>query len=172
MSSNNHSAWSICCIRHHRQHYSSQSFIITFCNREHCAQLVFYAIYQPACSLCQVKTLCPAYSHSSMLFCRDQFSDPFSFTLYTIPLSDLIPCYSSPPFMLMTRKSILASPLTLLQAVYSPCNSVFSAFSIQKWMTENKLKLNPDKTEFLVIFTPTIKDRLSELFSADMLGAP
>ena len=39
-------------------------------------------------------------------------------------------------------------------------------------MTENRLKLNPDKTEFLLIGTPAKRDAFEQYFPLDILGSP
>ena len=43
---------------------------------------------------------------------------------------------------------------------------------VQGWMTQNRLKLNPDKTELLLIGTPAKRDGLAHHFPLDILGSP
>ena len=37
-------------------------------------------------------------------------------------------------------------------------------------MTANQLKLNPDKTEFIIFGTPAQRDSLSHLYPVEILG--
>jgi hypothetical protein len=41
--------------------------------------------------------------------------------------------------------------------------------AVQSWMANNKLKLNPDKTEFILIVTKHNRDQLSPLFPTNIL---
>ena len=41
---------------------------------------------------------------------------------------------------------------------------------IRQWMQHTKLKLNPDKTEFLLIGSKLQRDKLKDLFPIDLLG--
>ena len=43
--------------------------------------------------------------------------------------------------------------------------------AIHKWMTDNKLKLNPDKTEFLMIGTASKRAELANFFPSDLLDS-
>ena len=42
--------------------------------------------------------------------------------------------------------------------------------AVQTWMAENRLKLNPDKTEFTLIGTKQNKEKLSSHLPVDILG--
>ena len=74
---------------------------------------------------------------------------PFFFTLYTTPLSNVITEHSIPHH--------LYADDSLLYVSFSAGNSSVSAqklksclASVPNWMLSNKLKLNPDKTKFLL----------------------
>ena len=56
---------------------------------------------------------------------------------------------------------IVSSPLTILNPVFN---------DIQVWMSQNKLKLNPDKTEFIVCGAKDRYKWLSDSFSVNILG--
>ena len=43
--------------------------------------------------------------------------------------------------------------------------------AVQTWMTYNNLKLNPDKTEFLLIGTASKRAELAHFFPIDLLGS-
>ena len=42
--------------------------------------------------------------------------------------------------------------------------------AVQSWMAENKLKLNPDKTEFIVLGTEKQQTKLANHFPIDIMG--
>ncbi|WP_419612594.1 reverse transcriptase domain-containing protein, partial [Thiolapillus sp.] len=75
---------------------------------------------------------------------------PILFILYTKPLSDLIQCHSieSQSFADDTQLQVSVPPSNIQSAISSleTCLS-----DIQTWMLENKLKLNNDKTEALLL---------------------
>ena len=41
---------------------------------------------------------------------------------------------------------------------------------VQDWMAASKLKLNPDKTEFIIFGSPSQRDSLSHVYPVDILG--
>ena len=75
---------------------------------------------------------------------------PILFILYTKPLSDLIQCRSieSQSFADDVQLQVYVPPSNIQSAIFSleTCLS-----DIQTWMLENKLKLNNDKTEALLL---------------------
>ena len=77
-------------------------------------------------------------------------SGPILFILYTKPLSDLIQCHSieSQSFADDTQLQVSVRPSNIQSAISSlqTCLS-----DIQTWMLKNKLKLNNDKTEALLL---------------------
>ena len=42
---------------------------------------------------------------------------------------------------------------------------------VQSWMKTNKLKLNPDKTEFILLGNKSQRERLAACFAVDILGS-
>ena len=71
---------------------------------------------------------------------------PLLFTLYTTPLSSMIFEHATPPHLYDAGSQLYVSFASALNGLQS-CLA-----SAQSWMSTNKLKLNPDKTEFLLIW--------------------
>jgi len=96
---------------------------------------------------------------------------PILFSLYTTPLSKVISAYSSIHFHFYADD-------TQLYIHLSP-NSTSAAFAqlqkclsdIQSWMGSNKLKLNPEKTEFILFGSGRQRAKLSSCFPIDILGS-
>ena len=75
---------------------------------------------------------------------------PLLFTLYTTPLSSII-CEHAIPHHLYADDSQLYVSFTSGDSA-AALNGLQSCLaSVQSWMSTNKLKLNPDKTEFLLV---------------------
>ena len=43
---------------------------------------------------------------------------------------------------------------------------------VKEWMSTSKLKLNPDKTEFIIFGLKRQRDKLKACFPIDILGSP
>lgn len=94
---------------------------------------------------------------------------PLLFTLYTTPLSSVIDRHLVSHHLYADDTQIYLSlsnqnPEHSLEILQNCLRDVFS------WMTNCKLKLNPDKTEFLVIGTKVQRDKFSGCFPAKLLG--
>ena len=94
---------------------------------------------------------------------------PLLFTLYTSPLSAVIEGQSIPHH--------LYADDTQLYLSFSADDSQSSIFrlqqclaSVQHWMLANKLKLNPDKTEFLLIGHEQQRMKYLSSFPIPLLG--
>ena len=94
---------------------------------------------------------------------------PLLFTLYTTPLSSII-CEHAVPHHLYADDSQLyvffasgdsAAALNGLQSCLA---------SVQSWMSTNKLKLNPDNTEFLLIGNERLRSKYLSMFPIELLG--
>ena len=91
------------------------------------------------------------------------------FTIYTTPLSQVVSQYDSSHHFYADDSQLYVS--------FSSCNSVASLSSwkscldsVQLWMSGNKLKLNPDKTEFLLIGHEWQRTKYLAMFPVDLLG--
>ena len=94
---------------------------------------------------------------------------PLHFTLYTAPLSSLVSGHAIPhqlyaddsqPYVSFSSGDSAAA-LTGLQSCLA---------SVQSWMSTNKLKLNPDKTEFLLIGNERQRSKYLSMFPIELLG--
>ena len=76
---------------------------------------------------------------------------PLLFTLYTTPLSSLISGHATPYHLYADDSQLYISFSSGDSA--AALNGLQSCLaSVQSWMSTNKLKLNPDKTEFLLVW--------------------
>lgn len=95
---------------------------------------------------------------------------PVLFTLYTTPLSNIISTFTSLRHHLYaddTQIYVNLSPETFTESIKQLQDCLFA---VQSWMSLNKLKLNPDKTEFILLGTDTHRSRLDNFFPVDILG--
>ena len=94
---------------------------------------------------------------------------PLLFTLYTTPLSSVISHHSIPHHLYADDSQLYVSfgsddSETSLRSLQSCLDSV------QQWMTANKLKLNPGKTEFLLIGHEQQRRKYMSMFPVELLG--
>ena len=94
---------------------------------------------------------------------------PLVFTLYTTLLSSLISGHAIPHHLYADDSQLY---------VYSSSGNFAAALnglqsclaSVQSWMSTNKLKLNPDKTEFLLIWDERLRSKYLSMFPIDLFG--
>ena len=94
--------------------------------------------------------------------------DPLLFSLYTTSLSQAIRKYTAAKYHFYAddmQLFIHLSPEDSLKPVKESCLD-----DIHVWMSENKLKLIPDKTEFIVFGTKDRYKWLSDSFPVNILG--
>ena len=94
---------------------------------------------------------------------------PLLFTLYTTPLSSLISGHAIPHHLYAGDSQLYISFLSGTSA--AALNGLQSCLaSVQLWMSTNKLKLNPDKTEFLLIGNERQWSKYLSMFPVELLG--
>ena len=94
---------------------------------------------------------------------------PLLFTLYTTPLSSLISGHSIPHHLYADESQMHVSfSLGDSAAALNGMQSCLA--SVQTWMSMNKLKLNPDKTEFLLIGNERQQTKYHSLLSTEHFG--
>ena len=94
---------------------------------------------------------------------------PLLFTLYTTPLSSLISGYAIPHHLYADDSQLYISFSSGNSAV--SLNGLQSCMaSVQSWMSTNILKLNPDKTNFLLIGNEWQWSKYLSMFPIELLG--
>lgn len=94
---------------------------------------------------------------------------PLLFTIYTSPLSQVISRHGILHHFYADDSQLYVSFSSSNSAV--SLNNLKSCLdSVQLWMSANKLKLNPDKTEFLLIGHERQRSKYLAMFPVDLLG--
>ena len=94
---------------------------------------------------------------------------PFLFTLYTTPLSSLVSGHAIPHHLYADDSQLYVSFSSGDSA--AALNGLQSCLaSAQSWVSTNKLKLNPDKTEFLLIRNERQRSKCLSMFPIELLG--
>ena len=94
---------------------------------------------------------------------------PLLFTLYTSPLSKIIDGFSL-SHHLYSDDTQLYTSFTVLNSNSAIQKLQDCLTQIQSWMNHNKLKLNPSKTEFMLIGHKIQREKFSQLFPISLLG--
>ena len=95
---------------------------------------------------------------------------PILFSLYTNPISSIIHSHSSINYHFYandTQLYITLSPANFSHSIQKPKNCLND---IQNFMLTNKLKLNPDKTEYILLGAPKNCKQLLPHFPINILG--
>ena len=94
---------------------------------------------------------------------------PLLFTLYTTPLSSPVSGHAIPDHLYADDSQLYVSFSSGDSA--AALNGLQSCLaSVQSWMSTNKLKLNPDKTEFLLIGNERQRSKYLSMFPIELLG--
>ena len=100
---------------------------------------------------------------------RGSVLGPLLFTLYTTPLSSLVSGHAIPHHLYADDSQLYVSFSSGdSTAVLNGLQSCLA--SVQSWMSTNKLKLNPDKTEFLLIGNEQQRSKYLSMFPIELLG--
>ena len=94
---------------------------------------------------------------------------PLLLTLYTTPLSSLVSGHAIPHHVYADDSQLYVSFSSGDSA--AALNGLQSCLaSVQSWMSTNKLKLNPDKTKFLLIGNEWQRSKYLSMFPIELLG--
>ena len=94
---------------------------------------------------------------------------PLLFTLYATPLSSLVSGHAIPHHLYADDSQLYVSFSSGDSA--AALNGLQSCLaSVQSWMSTNKLKLNPDKTEFFLIGNERQRSKYLSMFPIELLG--
>ena len=97
---------------------------------------------------------------------------PLLFSLYTTPLSSIIGRHKGVSYHFYADDTQLYIRLSNKNASSSLDILDKCLHDVKEWMSANKLKLNPDKTEFIVFGTRHQRKNLSKHFPVHILGEP
>ena len=97
---------------------------------------------------------------------------PLLFSLYTSPLSTLIGKHKGVNFYFYANDTQLYVNLSHrnASAAFDKLNRCLQ--DVKEWMSASKLKLNPDKNEFILFGSKKQRERLNACFPIDILGNP
>ena len=95
---------------------------------------------------------------------------PILFSLYTTPLSKVIQKHPGIGFHFYADDTQLYVHLTHknVSHVFDRLESCLE--DVKKWLSANKLKLNPDKTKFIVFGSKIQREKLNKSFPVNNLG--
>ena len=95
---------------------------------------------------------------------------PLLFSMYTAPLSYVISRHEGVGFHFYADDTQLFVRLSHKKASYAFDKINKCLTDVKEWMSDCKLKLNPDKTEFIIFGSNKQRDRLKSHFPVDILG--
>ena len=96
---------------------------------------------------------------------------PILYSLYTSPLSKVISAYEGIKFHFYADDTQLYFHLNPNSTKASFQQLQHCLVDIQNWMSSNKLKLNPDKTEFILFGNDKQRELLKSCFPIEILGS-
>ena len=97
---------------------------------------------------------------------------PLLFSLYTTPFARVIGKHKGVKFHFYADDTQL-----YIHLAYKHASSSFNKLNsclldVKTWMSASKLKLNPDKTEFILFGSKQHREKLKGCFPIDILGNP
>ena len=95
---------------------------------------------------------------------------PILFSLYTTPLSKVIRNHPGISFQFYADDTQLYVHLTHKNVASALDKLSHCLEDIKRWLFTNKLKLNPDKTEFIVFGSKSQREKLNQSFPVNILG--
>lgn len=95
---------------------------------------------------------------------------PLLFTLYTAPLSAIISSFKNIQHHLYADDTQIYIAITPHNAAAAIADLHDCLALVKNWMNSNKLKLNSEKTEFIVFGSAAQRSKLSQFFPTDIFG--
>ena len=95
---------------------------------------------------------------------------PILFSLYTTPLSKVIRNHPGISFQFYADDTQLYVHLTHKNVASALDKLSHCIEDVKRWLSTNKLKLNPDKTEFIVFGSKSQREKLNQSFPVNILG--
>ena len=95
---------------------------------------------------------------------------PILFSLYTTPLSKVIRNHPGISFQFYADDTQLYVHLTHKNVASALDKLSHCLEDVKRWLYTNKLKLNPDKTEFIVFGSKSQREKLNQSFPVNILG--
>ena len=95
---------------------------------------------------------------------------PTLFSLYTTPLSKVIQNHPGISFHFYADDMQLYVHLTHKNVALALDKLSHCLADVNRWLSTNKLKLNPDKTEFIVFGSSSQREKLNHSFPVNILG--
>ena len=95
---------------------------------------------------------------------------PIRFSLYTTPLSKVIQNHPGICFHFYADDTQLYVDLTHKNVAHAFDWLKRCLDEVKKWLSANKLKLNPDKTEFIIFGSKLKCEKFNKSFPVDILG--
>ena len=112
------------------------------------------------------------FANSSVAPAQGSALGPLLFSLYTTSLSLINAKHKGIKFHFYGDDSQVYVHLSQknASAIFEQLNRCLE--DIKEWMSTSKLKLNPDKTEFIIFGAKRQRDKLNACFPIDILGSP